>query len=98
MTNPTTLEEAVSILAKQATRDDVPTSRFHSTVGRAIRNEWGLWGDSDLAKWFKERGVTHADDMTGMIFKALDARLTGKRFNFDKEAKKYAAYWKKNGE
>lgn len=40
---------------------------FHTNLGRAMRNDWGLWQDSDLATVLRERGLSHADDMSHAI-------------------------------
>ena len=32
--------------------------RYHSGLGRSLRNRWGLWGASRLQKYFTDRGVT----------------------------------------
>lgn len=46
--------------------------QFHDTVGMQIRNSYGLWkGDTDLYKWFIEKGITHADEMSHYIFVEL---------------------------
>lgn len=40
----------------------------HHFLGRHIRNEWGLWsGENALFNYFKELGLFHADDMSGII-------------------------------
>lgn len=39
---------------------------FHDSVGRWMRNTWGLWDDdSELRKFFNSIGIFHADDMSG---------------------------------
>ena len=48
--------------------EDVATSRLHFPFGMWIRNEWGLWKNSDLKKYFLEKGIEHPDDMSGIIF------------------------------
>lgn len=40
----------------------------HSSLGRHIRNEWGLWDDkSPLHLHLKEQGIPHPDDMSHAI-------------------------------
>jgi hypothetical protein len=40
-------------------------------MGLTIRNCWGLWGHSRLAKYFNELGIDHPDDMSGIILTSL---------------------------
>lgn len=77
---PTTLDEAFKALDQElsdADRDRFRTSKepvddlaveVHHTLGRYLRNKWGLWGDSPLAKHMREvHGVSHPDDMSHEI-------------------------------
>jgi hypothetical protein len=43
---------------------------FHHGLGTWIRNNWGLWGGSRLQKYFIEKGITHPDDMSGLILES----------------------------
>jgi hypothetical protein len=36
-------------------------------LGMWIRNNWGLWGNSDLKKFFVKNGVNHPDFISGII-------------------------------
>ncbi|MFN0278692.1 MAG: DUF6794 domain-containing protein [Pyrinomonadaceae bacterium] len=40
---------------------------YHHSLGMGIRNNWGLWGSSRLQKYFSDRGVSHAEYMSGVI-------------------------------
>lgn len=39
----------------------------HLGIGASIRNQWGLWSDSRLKRWFLWRAVIHPDDMSGVV-------------------------------
>lgn len=39
----------------------------HHTLGRWIRNEWGLWKGSDLKDYVMRQGYDHPDDMSNYI-------------------------------
>jgi len=42
--------------------------RLHHSLGRYLRNEWGLWGGSELAQHIREvHGTVHPDDMSHVI-------------------------------
>jgi len=60
---------------------------MHFGLGMGIRNTWGLWGDSRLAKYFKKHGIKHPDNMSGIILDSYVDHLKGKPINFD---------WQKN--
>ena len=40
---------------------------YHMGLGMWMRNNWGLWSSSRLQTYFLLRGVTHPDDMSGVI-------------------------------
>jgi hypothetical protein len=101
---PKSLLEAVRILLNHMSASDylyIKThglSVHHHGFGMAIRNEWGLWRDSELALHFKNvYGLGHADDMSGMIFAGLEAEIQGKEFDADKKAQYYKDYWLSQG-
>lgn len=100
--SPKTLEEAVTILYNSL--DDEEKSiilnsnscNFHHTIGRAIRNEWGLWEDSELNKHFKDvYGVGHADDMSGLILTSLKSLVMDEPFdkNIESRISVYKNHW-----
>jgi len=66
----------------------------HHSLGRILRNEWGLWSDSDLAKSFNEIGVYHADDMSSIIIRSLHRILTKKEVKFKEQVRIFQKYWK----
>ena len=41
--------------------------RYHLDLGMWIRNNWGLWGGSRLQKYFTDKGVTDAEEMSSVI-------------------------------
>jgi len=105
---PTTLDEAVKLLKEGLTAEDIkeiqrPTSvssQCHFTGGMMLRNEWSLWEkDTILVRWFQGRyGITHADDISGIILECLwnDVRGEPRR---DKElAEHFKKHWKEQGE
>ena len=74
---PKNIEEAFAELDRMLQQDDKdyivengPISVHHS-LGRWIRNNWGLWDDeaNDLKRIFTEIGISHPDDMSDHIIK-----------------------------
>jgi len=50
-----------------ALKDRSEMGQHHLGLGMWLRNNWGLWGGSRLQKYFTDRGVTHPDNMSGVI-------------------------------
>jgi len=81
-TIPTTLDEAFAALDAMLSDEDrrylqeaedphKAAVSLHHSLGRHIRNEWGLWGDgSELKRHIRQKhGFIHPDDMSGLILR-----------------------------
>jgi hypothetical protein len=91
---PEDLDEAVNFLIEN--RVDTNDSHFHFSVGMNIRNNWGLWHNATpIAQWFTERGLYHGDDRSGILQKAVRAKINEQEFDLDKEIKYYQDWWYK---
>lgn len=66
----------------------------HFRLGKYIRNEWGLWRLSRLYLWFKDKGVTHPDDISAIILKYYFRKNKNIEFNLSNEINYYQEYWK----
>lgn len=84
---PKNLEEAIDFLLKTGSHT------FNPTMG--MRNAWGLWGGSELAQWFYERQIYHADDMSGIIVDSYHKTLVNEPINLDEQIKRYHKHWEK---
>ncbi|MFH1514433.1 MAG: DUF6794 domain-containing protein [bacterium] len=62
---------------------------FHFSLGMYIRNEWGLWGDSDLNEYFCQKRMMHPDDMSGILLEMFHQYLHGKEINLDEDLLDY---------
>jgi hypothetical protein len=52
---------------------------------------WSLWEkDMPLVKWFNERGITHADDMSAIILTSIWRRVHGMDLDIEGQIKSYA--------
>jgi len=69
-------------------------SSQHFGLGKYIRNEWGLWKLSRLYLWFKDKGVTHPDDISTIILKNYFRKNKNIEFNLNNEINYYQEYWK----
>jgi hypothetical protein len=97
---PKTIYEAADALYNSLEPDDYNfivangTIGLHHGLGTQIRNEWGLWHNSDLAIEIKNLyGLGHADDMSGLILEALRQRCAGEPIELDDDAAKYKQHW-----
>jgi len=73
---PETLEEAIIELNKILKEEDKEyivengSISVHHSLGRWIRNNWGLWGDNvELKSNLRELGCYYPDDMSDYIIK-----------------------------
>lgn len=62
--------------------------------GTGIRNEWNLWGKSNLSLWFAEQGIYHADDMSYVICHAVWDIVNNDHTPIGEHIKVFDAHWK----
>jgi hypothetical protein len=104
---PVNLEECFEALNKILDKEQVEefknweenvVGKCHHGLGRTLRNDWGLWNDpssSSLQEYFKNMGIWHADDMSGIILDSYHRHLNNKPLDVEKQVKFYKDYWKK---
>jgi hypothetical protein len=99
---PTNLDEAVKFIKSEMTPDFIEfvkksnSTDVHFSIGMQIRNDWSLWNlENHLVKWFeKEYGLTHADDISGIILNCVWMDIQGKPRGDNEYAKEIGLYWK----
>ena len=105
---PDSLDAALELFDRMSSQEDKdyfsnqsgehPGAELHFSAGMAMRNSWKLWQkDEPLAKWFRERGIWHADDMSAIIYKAYWCKLNNKPFDLNTEVAFYEKFWADNG-
>ena len=67
--------------------------QYHRGLGMWLRNNWGLWGSSKLSNYFKNIGINHPDDMSGIILDSYWRKLNDVPINLDQQVKYYQDYW-----
>ena len=100
---PTNLKECLQELYKSIPQemieeiksDKIKGASLHFNVGMCMRNDWGLWGKSDLKDWFNSIGIIHPDDMSAIILEAFIADIKKEVFDLDAQVKFYQDYWKR---
>lgn len=83
-------EELARIDAMMA-EDEMIT--YHFGLGMYLRNNWGLWRDSQLSKHMKQLGFTHPDDMSSVILKTFWCKRHDQNFRLEERVEDYRAYW-----
>lgn len=100
---PKDLEDCLAQLHKIVKTEDVEQMkaipeqemvRYHRSLGLWIRNNWGLWTGSRLAKWFNSEGIVHPDDMSSIILRSFWRRLASRPIAFGDQVKHCRQYWK----
>lgn len=79
---------------EQLRSGELDPASLHMGLGMFLRSHWGLWHRSPLARWFRLRGVWHADDMSGIILESYVRRLRGEPIRLREQIAYYEAYWK----
>jgi hypothetical protein len=100
---PEDLNEAIEVLtndeniksAWEYTEDEFLGFTHHG-FGTGLRNGWGLWRrESILTKWFNEKGIYHADDMSGIILTSFHRSANNIPIDLEGQIKQYREYWDK---
>jgi len=66
---------------------------FGYMFGWFLRNKWGLWGGSRLAMHFNGLGISHPDDMSGIIIDSYKRHLRNEPIGLREQIKKYQNFW-----
>ncbi len=103
---PSTIKEALGMFLKALDEeerkalsgvDEDQVCLFHHTWGQDMRNYWSLWEkDTPLVNNFKKIGISHADDMTGILLTSAHRQLNKKPLKLNEQVSKFQEYW--NGE
>lgn len=67
--------------------------RYHMGFGMGLRNNWGLWRNSQLAQNLRAIGFMHPDDMSGMILETFWCKRHKKPFRLDERAASFRRFW-----
>jgi hypothetical protein len=100
---PENLDECLKTLEANLSESDICQIKnmtieeiwsLHSSLGMSIRNEWGLWTDNNLVKWFNEKGIFHADDMSGIVIESFWKKINNHPIELEKQIEEYKKHWK----
>ncbi len=86
---PNNIDEAIEELVKLKISPDLIDDR-------ALRNNWKLWGESNLVYYFYAIDIYHPDDMSSIIIDCYKKHLLGEVIEMDKIVDHYHRFWKKS--
>lgn len=84
-------------------------NQSHHMAGAFVRNEWTLWWYENhqspnwpkekpiIVQWFNNLGITHADDMSGIIMRSLFRNIKREDLKLDDQINSIKDYWKRQG-
>jgi len=90
--------EALDIIVAQSLREKIQKNEVHAvdlhfSLGMGLRNQWGLWRGSALAKYFNELGVMEPDAMSGIIIETYVRKLRNQPLKVEEQIEEHKAYW-----
>ncbi len=83
-----------ALLEEMGRRTEEEMILYHHGLGTWLRNNWGLWAGSRLARYFNGRGVEHPDDMSGIILTSFWRHIHSRPVELDAQVERYKAYWR----
>jgi|SRR5690554_407441 len=86
------INDSIKIAIRQMSEEDF-LNESHFGRGQAIRNDWGLWHKSRLKRYFKRKGIFHADDMSSIILKSYYRKINNQEIGLKEQVKYYKDYW-----
>lgn len=85
----------IDYLQEISINEDSFTANLHMTLGRYMRNNWGLWKkEGELYDMFVQLGLEHPDDMSGLILTSYYRQKNNLPLKISEEIKYYQDYWK----
>lgn len=61
---------------------------YNTSVGRWIRNSWGLWNGGPFRDYMRRLGLRHPDDMSELVLVTFSRDLRGAPLGVEKEAQR----------
>jgi hypothetical protein len=86
----------------QSSSEDEVLGAIHFSLGRWIRNQWGLWNkETDLYFLLEDMGLWHPDDMSSFIITSYYRKKNNQELDLEGQIKLFKEFWKeyeqKNG-
>lgn len=84
-----------AMVSEMKAKDEKDLSRYDITLGRWLRKNWQLWGESKMAQYFRKMGIFHPDDMSTIVIVSFWRHLNEKPINLEEQVESCKAYWEK---
>jgi hypothetical protein len=73
------------------------TYMYHHTLGRWIRNNWGInHSHGKLHEWLTGLGLHHPDDMSGLILTSFWRHKNDKALDIEGQVQHFKDFWDKH--
>lgn len=66
----------------------------HNHLGKKLRNDWKLWGDSKLVRDFNNMEIFHPDDMSAIILDSYQRKIKKEALKLKEQVNYYKEYWR----
>jgi len=93
---PRSLEECFAVLKARLSKESLEKFKNEGEevavsekfwLGIWIRDVWGLWDGSQLAKYFRDMGVDHPNDMSTIIMMSFHRYLNDEDIKLEEQIK-----------
>lgn len=101
---PTNLEECFSELRRifppkeleefRTMSEEDMVIKYHFSTGLWIRNNWGLWTGSRLARYFNSMGIKRAEEMSIVILTSFHRYLNQREIDLEGQIREIGRYQK----
>jgi hypothetical protein len=105
--NPSSIEECFNIIDeifKENSEIDITNmtelhfvAKTQFGLGMWMRNQWIHIENSNIKKFFENKGIYHPDDMSGIILTSYYRKCNNKEIQLEKQIEFYKKFWKENG-
>lgn len=77
--------------------DEEFSKHVRLTLGMHLRNNWGLWKETELTKDLHSLGIIHPESMSAIILNSYQRRVKGENLELDKLIHSHQEAYRKNG-
>ena len=84
-------EDFIEIIKTEKEEEEL--FEYHFSLGLWLRNNWGLWGESQLKDFFNSYEIYHPDDMSSIIIISYYRYLNDLPINLIEQVEYYKEYW-----
>jgi hypothetical protein len=68
--------------------------QYHHSLGKSIRNNFNLWGKTEIVRYFNKQKIYAADDMSAIIIMSWHRKLNNNALEIKAQIKIINDFWK----